>query len=254
MRVWTPHTVLHWFIRRWLVRCDEELMLRNSAYLYWRTVCSLWHSGRKLTEKSPVEAVSSTRVVAIKPTIATATAEKLSLTTATSDAINPAIAVMPRPLDDLVKGYPRIAGRMSLIPETAMFWRFGALNACNLLYLQSELVHVEDRLKELEWQDSTTESGRKQMYALYHYWLVKASVARDGDVRQHELVLKMRKLLQQYSLYIMYWPLRISANFTIKTTPSYNNTRYSECRSRTTMIWETCKASWETRWWVMETH
>jgi hypothetical protein len=100
----------------------------------------------------------------------------------------------PHPLDDLVMGYPKIAGRMGLIPETAMFRRFGALNARNLLYLQSDLVHIENKLKSLEWEDSRS-TGKREKYATDHYW-----IKRDGDVRQRELVMKMRDTLHQYSM------------------------------------------------------
>jgi hypothetical protein len=38
-------------------------------------------------------------------------------------------------LDEFVVGYPRMAARMGLIPETAMFRRFRTLNCRNMLYL-----------------------------------------------------------------------------------------------------------------------
>ncbi|RMZ67702.1 phthalate transporter [Pyrenophora seminiperda CCB06] len=106
---------------------------------------------------------------------------------------------VPHPLDDLILGYPKIAGRMGLIPETAMFRRFGALNARNLLYLQSDLTRTENKLKKLELQDSQSEKGKKKNYALSHFWLQTASVQRDGDVQQKELVLKLRETLHQYN-------------------------------------------------------
>jgi hypothetical protein len=44
-----------------------------------------------------------------------------------------------------VNGYPKLARHMGASPEIAIFRRFGALNAQNLLYLQAELVHLEKR-------------------------------------------------------------------------------------------------------------
>lgn len=50
---------------------------------------------------------------------------------------------------------------MSLIPETAMFRRFGALNARNLLYLQGDLARIEEELVKLEWSDSQSSHEKK---------------------------------------------------------------------------------------------
>jgi len=100
------------------------------------------------------------------------------------------------PLDDLVTGYPKLAGHMELEPEAAIFRRFGALNARNLLYLQCELCSLEKRLRQIEREDNR-KSGRKSEYALDWYWLSQS--ADDGDTKQLELVHEMRKLLKEYS-------------------------------------------------------
>jgi hypothetical protein len=59
----------------------------------------------------------------------------------------------------LVTGYPRIAGEIGFNPELAMFRRFGALNARNLLYLQNELAQLELKLKKAELKDSADPQG-----------------------------------------------------------------------------------------------
>ena len=41
------------------------------------------------------------------------------------------------PFHDLIPGYPKLAGRMGIMPEIGMFRRFGALNARSLLYYQN---------------------------------------------------------------------------------------------------------------------
>jgi len=56
----------------------------------------------------------------------------------------PAPASPASPLHDLIPGYPKLAGRMEIMPEIAMFRSFGALNARSLLYYQSELAHLEE--------------------------------------------------------------------------------------------------------------
>ena len=101
------------------------------------------------------------------------------------------------PLHDLVIGYPKLAGRMSVVPQTAAFRRFGALNTRNLLYLQSELTDLERDLKEAEREDSLSDKGRKKRYAVDHRWLIRSH--RDGDTKQLDLFNKIRAKLKEYS-------------------------------------------------------
>jgi hypothetical protein len=103
------------------------------------------------------------------------------------------------PLDEFVMGYPRMAARMGLIPETAMFRRFGALNCRNILYLQNELCQLECDLQKREWADSASTTGMKRDYARDAYWLHSASAARDGDAKQRDLVMRLRTTLREYS-------------------------------------------------------
>jgi hypothetical protein len=126
--------------------------------------------------------------------------EKPPLPSKPLEPANPlAAGAMDHPLDAYVKGYPKIAARMSLIPETAMFRRFGALNARNLLYLQSDLAYIEKELEQLEWEDSKSNIGKRNRYAQNMRFLHTASVARDGGTKQRELVMRMRETLHQYS-------------------------------------------------------
>lgn len=107
----------------------------------------------------------------------------------------------PPSLDAFVKGYPKIAASMGLIHETAMFRRFGALNARNLLYLQNDLADIETALNKIEREASDSTAGKKRKYALDAYWLKTASPARDEDTEQRDLVLRMRDTLRQYSTF-----------------------------------------------------
>ncbi len=45
-------------------------------------------------------------------------------------------------------GYTALALLMGRVPEVAIFRRFSTLNARNLLYLQAELVQLEDDLEK----------------------------------------------------------------------------------------------------------
>lgn len=108
------------------------------------------------------------------------------------------------PFHDLVPGYPKLAGRMGVMPEIAMFRRFGALNARNLLYMQNDLIDIENDLKELEAEDAKSVEGEKRFYRQNSIWLSTADFEiddepRDGDTRQRDLVMRMRTLLSEYS-------------------------------------------------------
>lgn len=87
------------------------------------------------------------------------------------------------PLAKLVPGYPKLSGRMAHFPTMAMFRRVGALNARNILYLQSDLQHVEEQLIELENQDDRDKRGDKSQYEKDHHWLRSALAMRDGDTK-----------------------------------------------------------------------
>ena len=94
---------------------------------------------------------------------------------------------------------------MEIMPEIAMFRRFGALNARSLLYYQNELAHLEDQLKELEAEDANSPDGKKATYSMNAFWLNTADFEvdgklRDGDMRQRELVLQIRRVLKEYSM------------------------------------------------------
>jgi len=98
------------------------------------------------------------------------------------------------PPSELISGYPKFAGRMELIPEIAIFRRFGALNAQNLLYLQAQLVSLEQELRAREKEDSV--SGHAN-YAFDWFWLQRS--AEGGHCAQWDLVKKTRKMLKEYS-------------------------------------------------------
>ncbi|KAF2832651.1 hypothetical protein CC86DRAFT_390645 [Ophiobolus disseminans] len=90
-------------------------------------------------------------------------------------------------LDGYVIGYPKLTTFMGDIPEAAMFWRFGALNARNLLYLHNELVDIEKQLIEQEWEDGQSSAGEKCRYPANTHWLSSSSTTRDGDTKQRDL-------------------------------------------------------------------
>ncbi|KAF2643692.1 hypothetical protein P280DRAFT_537296 [Massarina eburnea CBS 473.64] len=100
------------------------------------------------------------------------------------------------------KGYAKLAAQMGQLPETAIFRRFGALNARNLLYLQSELTSLEEALEKAEDIDSKNGKGEKDKYAADYYWLQMSE--HDGDTYQLKLMMKIRSLLKEYNKALYY--------------------------------------------------
>lgn len=94
-------------------------------------------------------------------------------------------------------GYPTLASRMSLIPEIAVFRRFGALNAQNLLYLQAELQDMEQSLRDLQVRDSKS-TGEASWHST-NWWYLAHAAERGTNPEQWELVQKIRKKLDEYS-------------------------------------------------------
>jgi hypothetical protein len=101
------------------------------------------------------------------------------------------------PLEDRVIGYPKLAGQIELRQELAIFRRFGALNAKNLLYLQAELSLLELDLEKQERKDKHSLHPRKCQYALN--WHDLSTSETNGDEHQLKLVHKIRETLKQYS-------------------------------------------------------
>ena len=114
---------------------------------------------------------------------------------AATDSSAPHLTDGRRPqTDDIPAGYPKLAKRMGLVPETAVFRRFGFLNKLNILYMQAELKYLEEKLKDVQRRDSQR-SGEEQLYAIDFYFLKESE---DND-EQLELVLSIREKLEKYS-------------------------------------------------------
>ncbi|KAK0625563.1 hypothetical protein DIS24_g11122 [Lasiodiplodia hormozganensis] len=64
----------------------------------------------------------------------------------------------------LPAGYPSLARRMASMPEASIFRSFASLNIRNLLYMQAELVCLEDELNRYQLEDARAGQTR-QKYA-----------------------------------------------------------------------------------------
>ena len=95
-----------------------------------------------------------------------------------------------------MEGYSKIAALMSAYPETLIFRRFGAISAQNILYLQAELVHLEQELQSCTMADQRSADAMirdmmsKDWYTLAHI--------DNGSQRQWRLMLQIRAKLKEY--------------------------------------------------------
>ncbi|CAG8982639.1 hypothetical protein HYALB_00006034 [Hymenoscyphus albidus] len=96
-----------------------------------------------------------------------------------------------------IEGYPKLACHMGSCPNSSIFRRFGSLNSKNLLYLQAELVHLEEKLQALEEVDSISPVGNSSDYSGDWYWLENSIDENNGQ--QLETVLKIREKLKEYN-------------------------------------------------------
>ncbi|KAF3040788.1 hypothetical protein E8E11_001906 [Didymella keratinophila] len=101
------------------------------------------------------------------------------------------------PFPNIVIGYPKLAAKIEILPEAAIFRRFGALNAQNLLYYQAELTYLEQDLRAQQKVDDDDQKAYGRSYATNWIWLKKSK--EDGEGRQLDLVLEIREKLAKYN-------------------------------------------------------
>lgn len=95
----------------------------------------------------------------------------------------------------VIHGYEEVAQFMSAHDEFAILRRFRALNMKNLLYLQAEILHLEEDLSDLATRDAEL-PGRR-----YHGrdWWSLANGQDEGDREQWAKVLHLRETLATYN-------------------------------------------------------
>jgi hypothetical protein len=100
-------------------------------------------------------------------------------------------------------GYAEMSGLMGKSPEFAIFRRFGALNAQNLLYLQAELTGLEKKLKEHELDDQCSDTGFRSVYSRDWETLASSCDLHSGaenDPKQWQTFMAIRAKLKEYSM------------------------------------------------------
>jgi hypothetical protein len=100
-------------------------------------------------------------------------------------------------LEDLIPGYPKLGWRMGLVPEMGIFRRFATLNAQMLLYMQSELIHLESELRKQELEDSKSSQPYESKYSRDCFFLHNPS--KEVDDKQLRLVTDIKAKLKDYS-------------------------------------------------------
>ncbi|KAI1409167.1 hypothetical protein F5Y13DRAFT_170938 [Hypoxylon sp. FL1857] len=94
-----------------------------------------------------------------------------------------------------MEGYAKVAQLMATYEEFAILRRFKRLNYQNLLYLQAQIIHLEDSLGTLVDQDAT-HSKRKEY--VEDWWKLAHGKGRAGRA-QWQKVRRIRKKLKEYN-------------------------------------------------------
>ena len=97
------------------------------------------------------------------------------------------------------RGYSSLAELLGNHNGLAIYRRFATLNAQNLLYLQSELMILEDELKRLAFADDGSESEQRRSFKK-DIRALKANPSNEVEGRQWRMVLEVREKLKEYSM------------------------------------------------------
>lgn len=97
------------------------------------------------------------------------------------------------------QGYSSLAELLGNHDGLAIYRRFATLNAQNLLYLQSELIILEDDLRRLAFADDSSESGQRRKFKS-EIRALKANPPNEAEGRQWRMVLEIREKLKEYSM------------------------------------------------------
>ena len=93
-------------------------------------------------------------------------------------------------------GYSKLAALMGTYPDAMILRRFGALHAQNILYLQAELVHLEQEFRICTTANQGSEDPMKNNF-IGKDWFVLAHL-NDGNEQQWQLMLQIRSKLKEY--------------------------------------------------------
>ncbi|KAL2045581.1 hypothetical protein N7G274_002009 [Stereocaulon virgatum] len=98
-----------------------------------------------------------------------------------------------------MEGYAKLSSLIATDSEFAIYRRFGALNAQNLLYYKAELISVEDNLEHLAESDRCSQDKDKRLYTENWFELSRAKAGKRQQTKKFDMI---RKTLKQYNSYI----------------------------------------------------
>ncbi|KAH7317363.1 hypothetical protein BKA65DRAFT_600032 [Rhexocercosporidium sp. MPI-PUGE-AT-0058] len=96
-----------------------------------------------------------------------------------------------------IEGYPKLAELQGMYPQLATYGRFATLNTRNLLYLQAELVDLEERLDRYTLED--LRSTEDQQKGSSRDWYTLSKIVDGVSSSQWEVMLEIRQRLEQYN-------------------------------------------------------
>ncbi len=97
------------------------------------------------------------------------------------------------------EGYLKLSAFQGKFSEVAIFRRFAALNAQNLLYIQAELSHLEIELKEIILEDCQSGDEKTRLYN-QDWWTLNQASQEGRSPAQMRKILEIREKLQIYSM------------------------------------------------------
>jgi len=86
---------------------------------------------------------------------------------------------------------------MAWNPSSAIFYRFRAANALNLLGLQAEISRLESKLLQTTIKDES--QTQTLIQKRYQYDWISLQEGEDGNSQQMKLILELREKLKEYS-------------------------------------------------------
>ena len=109
-----------------------------------------------------------------------------------------------------MEGYAKLASLMGAYPDVGILRRFGALNAQNLLYMQAELVALEDEFRNISDNDCKSDDANRQNHARDWYTLsASENDTNNGETgSQWKVALILREKLKEYSRSARFEPSR----------------------------------------------
>jgi hypothetical protein len=95
-------------------------------------------------------------------------------------------------------GYDKLSAMVGAQRELAIYRQYSVLNAKNILYLQSELFHLQEELADIEAADKASGDPEKKLFP-QSVWHLKRSLRTPGQDVQWRKVLEIREVLKEYS-------------------------------------------------------